>query len=93
MTHLATTFGSGPQTYDVTECARHDTNVCSAEQDPTFGTGNASSGGNAVQTEDYYDGVDGLSSRRVWFDRAAVRGSAPGATLYAAAVVIDGASH
>lgn len=90
MTHLATTFEAGAQMFDLTECARRDTTPCPSEKDPTFGTGNQSSGSDAVQTEDYYDGFDGLSSQHLWFDRAVVRGSHPGATLYAAAVVVDG---
>lgn len=93
MTHLATTFPPGTQTFDLTECVRPTPSACPSEADPTFGLNNTSLDGEAVQTEDYYDGADGLSSLCAWYDRAAVRGSHPGATLYGAAVVVDGANR
>jgi hypothetical protein len=90
MTHAAASFGPGAQLYDVAVCARRGSGPCPAAQDPAFGTGNTTSGGDAVQTEEYYDEFDGLSSRQRWFDRVDVRGSAPGTAIYAAVVVIDG---
>jgi hypothetical protein len=90
MTHVAATFAPGPQLFDVAACARRDNGACPAAQEPTFGTGNTTSDGGAVQTDQYYDGFDGVTARQEWFARADLRTTEEGASLYTAAVVVNG---
>jgi hypothetical protein len=90
LTHLAATLASGPQMFDTAACVHRDSGPCPAAQQPTFGTGNTTSDGGALQQDGYYDGFDGLTSRQQWFDRVDVRSTAPASGLYAGALVIDG---